>query len=180
MALPLFDNLKSLNIGVLCQYRSPESVKLLRHKDSSDADTVTRCTLPCVLTLCSDLDGAGNVTDRDLITRLLEFDVLKANEFRASDRHHELALDLVGLALVSGALKQRVVLLLPNHLVHFEPAHITNVDRHLHLWLDVACPHNDTLDCDERANRLSFDVSHSPHRLFGELSRHDVDLIRAF
>lgn len=142
----MFSDLKGFNEGVLQESRCTEPVKRLRHEYTSDCHIISWCALPSYLTLGSDLDSSGYMTDRHLITRLLQLDILEADEFRRSNRHHKLTFNPISLALISRAFQQWIELPLPNHLVHLEPAHIAHVHRHLHLRLHITRSHHDSPD----------------------------------
>lgn len=82
MAHFLLNDLESLEVGVLSEAWCPETEERLGHEDTGDGHVVARGAFTGVLTLRTDFKGAGNVADWDLVTWLLNFDVLEAHELR--------------------------------------------------------------------------------------------------
>jgi len=113
------------------------------------------------------------VTNWYLITGLLNFDVLITFESAGADVHDEVSFDIVRLALITGALNQRIKLLLVNCLVHFKAARLTRVDSYFHEWLDVGGSCDDTAHSDQGTNLLSANFSHFCDLLFSKLARHN-------
>jgi len=76
----LFLDLKSLNKGVLEEARALEAISWLRHKDACDGDHISGGAAAGNLTLRNDLEHTRHMTDRHLVTRLLNLDVLVGNK----------------------------------------------------------------------------------------------------
>jgi len=89
------------------------------------------------------------MTNRDLVTRLLNLDVLVGNEAGGLDLEDELPVNPVRLALIGGALDDRVELLRVDKLVDFVAAAITGVYSHLHARLDIAGTGDNSPDLNE-------------------------------
>lgn len=74
-------DLKCLQISILCKRWGSESKVRRRHVNTSDCNSIARGALPSVGASGSDLDSAGDVTDRHLIAGLLDLDILETGEF---------------------------------------------------------------------------------------------------
>ena len=120
------------------------------------------------------------MTDRHLVTWLLDLDVLKTHKFRGADRHDKLTLSPINFAFIGGTLEQRVELSLSDHLVHLKSTHIANIDRHLHLWPHVTRSHYDAADRHQVSNLLCSDLTHFLDRLFAELAVDYEHLVAPF
>jgi len=118
------------------------------------------------------------MTDWNLITRLLDFDVLETHEFRRANLHRQLSLDLVVFAFAR-AFQQWHEDLLRNDLVYLKAAHIANIDSNLHLWLDIAGSHDNALDVQEGTDQVSFCLTHFDDPLLSVLAINDEDLVGA-
>lgn len=84
------------------------------------------------------------MTDGNLITGLLDLDVLVADEARRLDLENQLSVDSVRFAFVRRALHDWVELLLVNELINLKSAAVTGVDGHLHTWLHVTGARHDS------------------------------------
>jgi hypothetical protein len=78
-----------------------------RHVDSFNRHDVSWSTLLTVNTSYVNLHSSRYVTNGNLITWLLNFDLLETNESAAFDLHHQLPFVLVLDALCTGAFEQR-------------------------------------------------------------------------
>lgn len=117
------------------------------------------------------------MTDRYLITRLLNLDVLETDKLWWPNRHHQLALNAISFTLVGWALHQRVKLPLPDNLVNLKSTHVAHIDRHLHLWLHIAGSHHDTSYGHKVTNLLGSDLSHLRDKLLTKLTMDDKHLV---
>lgn len=180
VAASIFNKLESLNVSVLCQTWSSETIERLGHEYPSHSDAISRCALSCIFTLSSNFDRSRYMTYRNLITRLLNLYVLETHKFWGSDRHHKRTFNLVDFALISWALHQWIELPLPNHLVNFKSTHVAHIYCYLHLRLDITRSHNDAPNRDKVSNLLSSDFSHFGDVFFAELSMDNEHLIAAF
>lgn len=60
---------------------SLETMELLGHVDTSASDNITWSALTSVYSLCDNVHGSWDMTNRHLIRRLLNFDFLETNKF---------------------------------------------------------------------------------------------------
>ena len=92
------------------------------------------------------------MTDWDLVTWLLELDLLVGDELGGLDLENELAIDVILLALRRWALYGWIELLRVDDHIDFEATAFACVYRNLHAWSHVARSSYDTLESDERAD----------------------------
>ena len=74
---------------------SLESLERSWHVDTSNCDDITWSTFPSIDSFSNAFQSPWHMTDRDLITRFLNLDFLKADELARLDLHHKLTLGLV-------------------------------------------------------------------------------------
>jgi hypothetical protein len=180
VAQPLSVYLKSLKVGVLSQTGRSKTKKWLRHENSNYSYIVTSSTFSCILSLSSNFHRPRNMTYRHLVTRLLNFYILKTHKFRGPDRHYEQSFNSVCFALVSWAFNQRVELSLANNLIHLEATNITNVHCYLHLWLYIANSYNYATNCDEWTYCMRLYLTHFTYWFLAKLARYNKDLVASF
>ena len=119
------------------------------------------------------------MTDGNLITGLLNFDVLVGDESRRFSLEDQLTVDPVSLALLRWALHDWVEFFSVDELIDLESAAITREDSNLHAWLHITGTSDNTTDCNELSDVLSPDLSHLDDLLLAELSWHEDSLIVA-
>ena len=117
---------------------------------------------------------------RYLIAWFLYFDILKAHKPRWSYRVNQLTFDSIRLAFITRTLNQWIVLSLTYNLIDFKTTNIANIHCNLHLGFDIACSNNYAFDCDEGANRLSFDLPHFTDLFLGVLVVYYEHLVTSF
>lgn len=116
------------------------------------------------------------MTNRHLITWLLNLDILEADEFGRAYLHGQLALNFIVFAFAR-ALQERHKDLLWDNLVNFEATHIAHIDSDLHLWFDITSTHDDTFNVEKGANQISFSFPHFDNLLLSILTVHNKDLV---
>mmetsp|Transcript_40569 Transcript_40569/g.53217 ORF Transcript_40569/g.53217 Transcript_40569/m.53217 type:complete len:262 (-) Transcript_40569:180-965(-) len=119
------------------------------------------------------------MSDRNLIARLLNLDVLVRDEARRLDLEDELSIHFVRLALLARALNDGVKLFGVNQLVNLVAAAVAGVDSHLHAGLDVASSRHNTTHLDELADVLGLHTSHLHDVLPAELAWNEHGLVIA-
>lgn len=112
------------------------------------------------MTFRNNINLSGHVANRHLIRRLLNLDILVADELALFDLQDELTLDLVLLAAHARAFNFGRECFLVDDLVHFHTARIACIDSYLHARLNITTSGNDTLDIDQRTNHIGFDFPH--------------------
>lgn len=120
----------------------------LRHIYSCNCDVISRSAFSNKFSFREYFYCPRYVTDWNLITWFLNFDVLKTYEFRRSDVHNQLAFNFVLNAFLGGALNEGIKLFLSYNLIYFESAHIATVYCYLHLRFYITCSYNDSFNCD--------------------------------
>lgn len=130
------------------------------HVNSNNIYDVSRRALSRIMAPRDDIDLPRHVSDRYLIRRLLDLDLLVAHKLALFDLEDQLTFDLILDTSHSRTLdlgRERFEI---DDLVNFHSAGITSVDSNLHAWLDVAASCYDTFHCDERANEIGLDFAH--------------------
>ena len=84
----LFYDGKRIDISVLSQTCRSEPKESLRHVDTSYDHAIARGAFSGQFASSKNFDCSGYVTNRNLITRLLDFDVLETDELRGSNVHY--------------------------------------------------------------------------------------------
>lgn len=137
---------------------SPHSSKSLlersRHVDSNYCDDVSWRALSCVLSLSQDLQCSGNMTNGNLVRRLLDLDFLVTHELGGLDLHNKLTFSLVSNTLLTWAFYFRVELSCVNNLINFISTHIASVYCYSDTRLDITSLSDNTFHLDESSNLL--------------------------
>lgn len=109
--LLLLNNFERLNKGVLEKSRALEAVGGTWHENASHSDHISRSTSSSYFSLCDNFDHARDVTNRNLVAGLLNFDVLVRDKSRRLHLEDQLSVDFIRLALLRGTLDYWVELL---------------------------------------------------------------------
>ena len=115
----------------------------------------------------------------DLVTRLLNFDVLIGDKSRRLHLEDQLSIDLIRLTLFRGALNYWVELFWVNELINLETTAVAGVNCDLHARSNVAGSCNDSFQCNKLSNILGANVAHWNNVLFWEFTWHKNCLVIA-
>ena len=109
--LLLLNNFERLNKCVLEKSRALEAVGGTWHENTSHSDHISRSASSSYFSLCDNFDHARDVTNRNLVAGLLNFDVLVRDKSRRLHLEDQLSVDFIRLALLRGTLDYWVELL---------------------------------------------------------------------
>ena len=118
----VFCDLESLHKGVLIETASVETIVWSWHVNASQRNDVSWRALSSQLISGEDFDSARHVADGNLVTWLLDLDVLEGNETGRFYLDLKGALDVVLDALGAGAFDFGVKFLRVDDLVDFKAA----------------------------------------------------------
>lgn len=93
------------------------------------------------------------MTDWDLIRRLLDLDLLVAHKFTLLDLEEKLPLNHILDTLLTWAFYPRRKSFAADSLINLKTTSITRINSHLHAWLDITAPGDDTFDLDHSSDR---------------------------
>jgi hypothetical protein len=143
-----------------------EPCELSRHVDSEDIYDIAWRTLTSHWTSSYYLDLARDMSNRHLLARLLNLDILISHEFALFDLNHQLTLHVILTATLSRTFNQRSELFPSHDLVDFETAGITSVNCYLDTWLDSAALGNNSLHSHHRSYSICLYLPHFYELLF--------------
>lgn len=120
------------------------------------------------------------MSNRDLIRRLLNFDILVANEFTCFYLKNKLTLNLIFNTFHTWALNKWSELFLMNDLINFKTTSIACIVSNLNAWFNITTSCYNTFYNNKGTNCICFDLSHLNYIFLRVFTWCDTQVIRPF
>lgn len=167
----------NVNFMVKTSFEGIESLGRSGHVNTCNLDVVTWRALSGYWSSAHNSHLPWNVTNWNLIGWFLELQFLKTDELAGFDLENQLALNHILDTLDTWAFNQGSKCLLVDNLVNFAPTCITSIVCNLNAGLDIVASGNDSLDCNQRAHLVCFNLSHLREPVFAVFTWHNAQVI---
>ncbi|KAH3664119.1 hypothetical protein OGAPHI_004833 [Ogataea philodendri] len=163
MAKDFWSNRVGESLICLCQQSGSQSTETSvwgRQENSGNINNVSWVHRPHKVSVNVDGKCSWNMTDRNLVCKFLDLDVLESRELRGSGTWEQFSAMLVAHTSFGSALSQRSKGSGVDFLENLKSTRITSICGDFHGWLDIAHSGDDSSHSDQLSQAGAFHVSH--------------------